>query len=1153
MFECIICFENKKKTLNCVSCSKTTCKKCLKKYKKYECCNCNQKFLEKNIKDIFGDEIIEKYVYYYVYQKFFLNIKIQDTINKHFAKLENQKNLRFGFIKNNLEKEVIKRCFDKNCKGVFYDENCSLCSNKICITCEEPEHKNVDCDQKVLENLKEIKNDCKKCPFCYIYIHKTEGCNSMKCTNCGVSFNWRNLEIDNKKNNTEHYQTILNKNLNQYFLTHFKNNRFVKEIDTEEEKTHHSTFSFLKNKKFLCENYKSEFVNLYKNLKKKEKTLKKYEIEYLLKIEDLLKENIDNDLDLCFDSIDFKICKKLYTEDKAYNFMYFVLDNIQQKFVNKTPFNIDDVKELIEQYNNDNILFKNSSYIFKNNKIVLNKPIKQKIKTFTLFKKEKYENNGKITLLDDEQIEHARNVFKNLIKYNSCLNSSYAGSGKTYVSLYVARKLEVKNLILVVPNIMVTKWKELIEYYNYKNKFNYLILNFNELYTKSFEENNNLFQKLYTSQTKNEIRFTDYLLDFIDDNTMFIIDEIHNSKSSSTTSTKFIQELAKTVKKQNGYVLGISATPLEKHTEIEHILKKIHAIKEFKPLELNKYKNCLHYKTSLVSLYTILNANQPPINNKTNNEEEDESLSNNEEEDESLSDNEEEDESLSDNESLSDDDNKASTSGLQKNIEKTITYEKFKKLEKIRDSIVFKTPDMKKYFTNIFQIKPVLKYKTKIEKITNLLKNLIIIFGVTPTEIFEQAKVITRSSPFIYYETENNKSKNYEYNPIQKEYCDLKKYYGERKSAEILNRDTFLNIKGPYLKFFKTNEKIFKDKKFEEEYKRSNDQQFKNKINSYFLKVAEESMYFDLSTIKYIEEIGFKLYYILFHNKPSYYSQNLIDVLTLFYLFDFNIYQCYYFSLFYLDDIIKIFLKILLKKINYNIKTDQLKKITYFKNLSYLNFNLSQEDKKTLDYAFTNIDIKTDKKINNSSLYFISLISKGLEQTETVYIKYLLNLVDIFYSLKKFKIILAVSFTNTIDDLKVKLIEDKRNFLIINGQVKNKNKVIKQFNEDEDQNLLIVNIKSLNCGIDLDDKIGTKPRLVFIVPNFSFTTLIQFIFRFKRKDTASEPYVYIVNNHNIILSNLINKYKNMHNLNFDTPFIKQIKTKNDNEIIEELL
>lgn len=1111
MSDCIICFENKKKFLKCFTCSKITCKKCLKRYKKYECCNCNEVFLEKDIKLVFGDDIIEKYIYYYLYKKFFLNNNFKEIITQHFARLENQKYLRFGFIKNNLEKKIIKRCFNEKCKGVFYDKNCSICSNKICINCEEPFHEN-NCDPEILKNLEEIKLNCKKCPFCFIYINKTIGCNSMKCTNCGVSFNWRNLEIDNKTQNDEHYNTILNKDLNQFFLQHFKDNKFVKK-DEEVKPEKILYFRFLTNQTFLSEQYKTMFINLHQKFKQKKKNLKKNEIEYLLKIENLLKENIENNLDSSFDTIDFKICKNLYIEDKAYNFMLSVLEGVEKIFVEKKPFNINIVEELINQYNDENILFEKSLYVLKNDKIVLNKIIKTQTKTFELYEKKNYFNNGKINLLDEEQLKHAKNVFDNLNNFNICLNSSYAGSGKTYVSLFVASKLKIKNLIIIVPNIMAQKWKDLIEYYNYKNKFNYLILNFNELYNKNFEENNNLFKKIYKTQTKSIIQFSEYFLQFINDETMFIIDEIHNSKKSSAVSTQFIQKLAKVVKKQNGYVLGISATPLEKDTEVELILKKISGIKEFKNKDLNKYKVCLNHKKYLESIYNVLNDGKTTKKNNLNGDD------NSESEDENVN------------------------LFFKKQIcnKNYISGKKLKKLQDIQETIVFKTAILKQNFFEIFKFKLSLKDKMQIEKITNLLKNLLIVYKLTPTEIFEEAKTINTN--YIY-------ARDYGFNnPLLGKYLENP----ENKNLDN-NNNLFFNMSKSFLEFFKIKYENFKDKRFEEEYKNITDKIFKRNLMEYFVRVKDEtSIYIDLSTIQYKEEIGFKLYYIFFYNTISGYHQSCINILTLFYLFKFNIYETFYFGSLSLDNIILTLLKIVLKKINYNVKTNQLENINYLKNLYYLNFNLKNEDKKVLEYAFTNIDVKTNKKINKNSLYFISTISKGLEQTETLYINYFLTLIDIFYPLNKFKIVLAVSFTNTINDFKKKLTEEKKKYLVINGEVKNKDKVIKMFNENDEENLLIVNINSLNCGVDLDDKKGTKPRLVFIIPNFSLTTLVQFIFRFKRKDTLSEPYIYIINNHSTILKALVNKFKNIHNLNLDTPFIKEIKTKNDNEIIEELI
>lgn len=1061
MTKCIICFEEKKKNLKCNNCYKISCKKCLKSYKKLECCNCNNIFLESNIKNIFNDDdILIKYIPYYIYKNYFFNEKTNAIINNHLVKTENQKNLRFGYIKSKVvEKEIFKRCYNNNCKGVFYINtiNCSLCDNKICLICEETNHDPKECDPKILENLKNIKIDCKKCPYCYVYINKTIGCNSMKCTNCGASFNWRNLEIDNKKFNNLHYNTILNKNLNDEFLSNFVNNKFQKDENyLKHEK--YKNYTFIKHKKYIPEKYKNSFLNLYKNYKNIFKKIQNQKIDYFLQIKNLLENNVNLSLDDIFDEIDLKFYKKLYIDEKKYLFILTLFDEIEENFINKIPFDVDYIKDFINTFHENNILLEKSIYILKDNEIIIKENVKLLEKKFIKFNKINYENNGKINLLDNEQHIHAKNVFNILQNYNICLDSSYAGSGKTFTSLYVAHKLKIKNLIILSPKIMNKKWIDIINFYNYKNKFNYMCLTFSELYNKNFEKNNNLFKHIYVTQNKSEINFNDYLLNFIDENTMFIIDEIHNSKKNSSICTKFIKSLSSTIYINNGYILGLSATPLEKKEEINIILNKISAISNYKEISFNKDKLSIFYKKNITSVKTIKD-NEKEIN------------SDNEKEINSDS-----DEILTESEEDNEDEIEIENINFNKKID---TISKTLKC------------DYNLYFKNHFYLFNTIsnrKYQTTIKKIINILKNL------------------------------------------------FKKY--NLTCVDILN-------------FFKEN--ALKEKILET----NNLNDFNEIIENHLLKNKDLNfLNLDISKFKYFEELEVHLFYILFpfkHNAIPYKIIEIVKIFTLFYQYKFSLYDSYYFSQYSLFYIYKTLLNILFQKINFTINVEnENNSITHLKNLNYLDLNLSEEHKEILQYAFTSIDVNTKKNINFNSLFFISLILKGLEQTETVYINYIYDMVEKFYKTEKYKIVIGISFTSTLNDLVNLFKTNNYNFKYINGEIKNKEEVIDKFQNDPNENLLIVNLKSLNCGIDLDDKNGLRERLVIILPSFSFTNLIQFIFRFKRKDTLSEPNIYIINNHRKILKNLINKYQSISNFKFDIPSLDNLNIINEKDLLNIL-
>lgn len=1096
--ECIICFENKNEYLLCDTCNKVVCSSCILQYKKFECCNCSKEYKEYKIKSCFDinpkcEEIIEKYIFYYVFKKYFFNQKINEIIDNYNSKIENQKYLRFGYIKNHIESIVVKRCFENNCKGVYYTNSnkCSICDLKICFTCEEKDHSPNSCNKEVLETLKEIQEKCKKCPYCFVYIHKTEGCNSMKCTNCGASFNWRNLEIDNKKINNEHYITILNKDLNNEFLNHFVDNKFIKNKETT------NVFMFIKNKKYLNEFHKNNFLTLQKNKKNILKNIDKYKISYLYELIELLKQNTEESLDNIFDLINIKNCKKLFIETKKHEFLEKLFFLNENNFNQKKDFDIEEIKNFINDFNKENILLDKSIYTIKNGQIIIaseNKTFFNKV--VNIYKKNKYVNNGKIELLDEEQKIHAKNILHNILNYNICLNSSYAGSGKTFISLYTAYKLDLKNVIIICPNIIYNKWIEILEFYNYKNKFNYLCLTYQELYNKNFEQNNNLFKNIYKTQNKSIIEFSEYFLNFITEDTIFIIDEIHNSKKSSTICSKFIKELSYMVYISNGYILGLSATPLDKDSDIKFIFEKLNAVKKYKTIPLNQDKLTLIYKSPIKNIYDEFKTTT--VENKTKkfnipNESSDSDTSNDSSDSDEIY--------FSDELESSDEKLKSS---IPPNV-KFISNENNQKLINIMNNIQFLDNKFKKQFYSYYR--KIIPAKDIIlnNKIINLLKNLIKNYNTNPDEIYND---------YLLF-------KNYNF------------YYPSP-------------IKQSYMRI----ERVLKDEKFLKEYNQSTNNEFKNLMRLFIETYKLDRIYIDLKNIKYLEEIGliFLNAFDILNGSTDVNIMHIISNISIFYVFGFTIEQIFNLCTNTLDYLHDILMKIILNKINYSIKFED-NKITHLSKLNYLELNLNSKDQEILKYAFTEVDVNTKTKINKNSLYFMSLIFKGLEQTETVYINYIFTLIEIFHPTNKYKIVVGVSFTNTINDF-IELFK-KNNFkhLYINGSIKNKTEIINKFQNDDDENILIVNMKSLNSGVDLDDKTGKKKRLVFIVPNFSLTSLIQFLFRFKRKDSVSEPEIYIINNHYDILRRLLNKYQSLVNFKFDIPSLDNIKTVYEEGII----
>jgi superfamily II DNA/RNA helicase len=139
---------------------------------------------------------------------------------------------------------------------------------------------------------------------------------------------------------------------------------------------------------------------------------------------------------------------------------------------------------------------------------------------------------------------------------------------------------------------------------------------------------------------------------------------------------------------------------------------------------------------------------------------------------------------------------------------------------------------------------------------------------------------------------------------------------------------------------------------------------------------------------------------------------------------------------------------------------------------------------------------------------FMRMINKSARKLELLKAKYFIKAVSATeYTHKN---VVFVNYKET-----AKLLADHfwhLNPVVINGSVKAaaRAQCIRAFNQYDDVRLIVCNTKAACCGIDLDDKVGDKPRAIYISPSFDFNSMLQAIGRVYRIDSKSRPMVRFV-------------------------------------------
>jgi len=182
-------------------------------------------------------------------------------------------------------------------------------------------------------------------------------------------------------------------------------------------------------------------------------------------------------------------------------------------------------------------------------------------------------------------------------------------------------------------------------------------------------------------------------------------------------------------------------------------------------------------------------------------------------------------------------------------------------------------------------------------------------------------------------------------------------------------------------------------------------------------------------------------------------------------------------------------------------------------------FKMEQNDLRLLDMGIEHLERATNYNsdlqtidFGNNGVDALRNIQRALVMIETSKINLLARLANERLSTNpNQKVVIAVNYTDTVEDLMDLLQEWGPLRLTGNVNHRNRFSILEKFQRaDSEHRLLIGNMTVMSTGIDLDDTDGKFPRVAYVNPNYSAIGLYQFGYRFHRVHTRSDAEVYFV-------------------------------------------
>lgn len=539
--KCGLCLnEEIEQLIQCV-CRYFICFDCQHKTKKLYCPNCDDEVNTFYINKLIKEEdplVIDHYI-----SKNFRYDALKENNN-------NDKQLLFDSVKKTLltGKSVITNIVGKcpECNKSLINrsdsveiDKCISCNYTACAYCKEVHPKDQACNKDILENIKSLEKIAQKCPGCYGYVSKIDGCDHMRCLSCGTQFGWYN----GKEN--VNYEYLNKRDANIIYKPESKV-EVLPIINVEQQVP-------VFRKKTMLTNKVSDFVSSLKD------KIKGNINSMINKLSEQIEKEYKNDTDesdyeTILSRVPMIYKKKLYKNILILEFISSI-KYATKEGITKTY----EESDLPDCYK---ISWDDITKSITSTEIV---DIKGEVAAI--------KKNNCIKPLNYKQERHVINILKKIKELGTCIDTSPAGSGKTYTALLSAIELKVKKVLILCPITMKVKWTEVISDHKQTNNMEFIIKPYSSLIMTSLKKSGLI--RLETINEKIIVHLSDFLKSWLKDNTLIIVDESHHIKSPSSFGFKFMSSLSSFALENEIPLISMSATPITSLNDSLVYIKKL--------------------------------------------------------------------------------------------------------------------------------------------------------------------------------------------------------------------------------------------------------------------------------------------------------------------------------------------------------------------------------------------------------------------------------------------------------------------------------------------------------------------------------------------------------------------------------------------------